>query len=41
MYISWSPGAAPAGRGPPTAEKASAKPTTSIPVVAVQVRTDR
>ncbi|MDH6455703.1 hypothetical protein M2155_008202 [Streptomyces sp. SAI-119] len=41
MYSSWSPGATPAGRGPPTAEKASAKPTASIPATALQVRTER
>ncbi len=35
------PGAAPAGRGPPTAEKASVKPTTSMPSTALHVRTDR
>ncbi|MFF4628922.1 hypothetical protein [Streptomyces griseorubiginosus] len=41
MYSSWSPGATPAGRGPATAEKASAKPTASIPATALQVRTER
>ncbi len=41
MYSSCSPGATPAGRGPPTAQKASVKPTASIPATALQVRTDR
>lgn len=40
MYSSWSPGAAPARRGPAAEEKATQKPMTSMPATAAQVRTD-
>ncbi len=41
MYSSCSPAAAPAGRGPAAAEKATQKPMTAMPRTALQVRTAR